>query len=72
MTKYNPSLDTDGGYAKSDKAKQPKDTKPLTLARLKELVGHNLRKNEADYGRRQFVLGYNQAKDEIRERILTW
>lgn len=58
--------------AKSEEAKQPSVSKPLTLDRLKDLVGGNLRKNEPDYGRRQFVMGYNQAKDEIRERILTW
>ena len=58
--------------AKSGEAKQPPVSKPLTLDRLKDLVGGNLRKNEPDYGRRQFVMGYNQAKDEIRERILTW
>lgn len=57
---------------KSEEAKQPSVSKPLTLDRLKNLVGRNLRKNEPDYGRRQFVMGYNQAKDEIRERILTW
>jgi hypothetical protein len=42
---------------------------PFNRKEQKKLVGSNLRQTDPDYGRREFIRGYNQAKDEIRERI---
>ena len=66
--------------SKPDDASKPTNAKSLTKARLKRLVGSNLRKfptsmhpnmeaTADQYGMREFIRGYNQAKDEIRERI---